>query len=230
MFGFCVRAASTEWAPSDAALTQNPNMHLLEAYLALEAASNDPLWRIRADGLVAMFEGYLYDAKTGVVGEFYDAAGRPHPETGHLVEPGHHFEWCWLLHTYADRRGTAPLPAADRLFDWAVAHGIDAKHGGIFDELDRCGQVLSATKRIWPVGECIKAHAIRWRSRNDPSARAGMVAWVDFLIENYLRSGGLWHETLNQDRTPHLSEMPGTTPYHLLTAAADALPILDSNR
>jgi mannose/cellobiose epimerase-like protein (N-acyl-D-glucosamine 2-epimerase family) len=56
-----------------------------------------------------------------------------------------------------------------------------------------------------------------------------MRRWIDFLLAHYLRPNGCWHEILNGDLTPHLSEMPGTTPYHLLMMAEEALPLLEGS-
>ncbi|MEI9982126.1 MAG: AGE family epimerase/isomerase [Aliidongia sp.] len=161
-----------------------------------------------------------------LLGEFYDEAGEPHPETGQWVEPGHQFEWAWLLHAHAARRSIEAPVAADALIEQATRMGIDPDGGGLWDRIDRAGGVVVETKRIWPVCETIKAHALRWRRRGDDADRAAMISWLEFLSRHYLRDGGRWHETLNRDLSPLLSDMPGTTPYHLLMMAEEALPAL----
>ena len=228
--GWLAASAEADWRKPEAALAQNPHMHLLEAYLALGDADDDPLWRARADGMTALFTARLFEAGHGVLGEFYGRDGAPHPETGGLVEPGHHFEWSWLLHIDAERRAALPDPAAARLFGWALRHGVDAERGGIYDQLDRSGRVLLDTKRIWPLCEGIKAYAARWRQTGDRAMRDDAVRWLDFLIAHYLRPDGKWLESLDRDLAPVLTEMPGTTPYHLLMTIAEALPILEPGR
>lgn len=224
--GWFAAGAAADWSGRDAALVQNPNMHLLEAYLALEAADPDGDWAAQADRLVAVFHDHLYDPAQSLLGEFYDAAGNPHPETGAQVEPGHQFEWSWLLHAHAAARGTAPSAAAAALIDCAEAIGVDPVQGGIWDRISRDGVVLAPTKRIWPVCEAVKAYAARWRVTGAAADLARMRDWLDFLARCYLRPAGCWTETLQRDLTPAPGHMPGTTPYHLLMMAAEVLPIL----
>jgi mannose/cellobiose epimerase-like protein (N-acyl-D-glucosamine 2-epimerase family) len=227
--GWFAASAAEDWSGRDAALAQNPNMHLLEAYLALAAVDPDPAWTDGADRLVDLFQKHLYDPQSRLLGEFFDEAGNPHPSTGRLVEPGHQFEWFWLLHAYAERRGAVPLGIANHLIDQGAALGIDLDEGGIWDRIDRDGRIVSETKRIWPVCEVIKAYAARWRHSGYAADRAVLRHWVDFLLRHYLRPDGCWHEILNRDLTPQLSEMPGTTPYHLLMMAEEALPVLEAS-
>jgi mannose-6-phosphate isomerase len=227
--GWFASVADEDWRKPDAALAQNPHMHLLEACLARETAADDPIWAEDADRLVALFHAHLYDPAGRMLGEFYDETGAPHPLTGHLVEPGHQFEWSWLLHTHAARRGIAPPPAASDLIDRAALLGTDPAYGGLWDRIDRAGTVIGETKRIWPVCEAIKAYAARWRQGGEAADSILMRRWIDFLLAHYLRPNGCWHEILNRDLTPHLSEMPGTTPYHLLMMAEEALPLLEGS-
>jgi mannose/cellobiose epimerase-like protein (N-acyl-D-glucosamine 2-epimerase family) len=227
--GWYAATAREDWRERDPALVQNPHMHLLEAYLALDAVDADPIWAESADRLIALFHARLYDPAARMVGEFYDEDGAPHPVTGQFVEPGHQFEWSWLLHRHATRRGSAPPAAASDLVDRAAAIGVDREQGGLWDRIDRTGMVVAATKRIWPVCEAVKAYAARWRSGGGEPDRTQMRLWLDFLLQHYLRSGGRWRESLNRDLTPHSSDMPGTTPYHLLMMAEEALPILEDS-
>lgn len=73
---------------------QNPHMHLLEAMLAMHAATGQKIWMDRASGIVELFKDVFFDRKTGSLVEYFDerwnvARGDP----GLLREPGHQFEW-----------------------------------------------------------------------------------------------------------------------------------------
>ena len=78
---------------------QNPLMHLLEAYLALERAAP------AADGSRAPRRSSTCSsrgcsiARRGVLLEHFAEDWSAHPESAlaDVVEPGHHFEWVWLL-------------------------------------------------------------------------------------------------------------------------------------
>ncbi|MGG2334310.1 AGE family epimerase/isomerase, partial [Salmonella enterica] len=71
-------------------------MHLLEAALALFEASGDGLFRDLALELLVLFETRLFDAASGTLAEFFAHDWqRLRPSA---IEPGHQFEWAWLLH------------------------------------------------------------------------------------------------------------------------------------
>ncbi len=223
--GFATRAAA-DWRVEDRALRQNPNMHMLEAVLALADATGDPVWRADAAALLALFRTCLFDAATGTLGEYFDAAGAPAPDTGHIVEPGHQFEWYWLLHQAIRVTGDAAVaPAADALLAWGLRHGLDAGQGGVVDEVDRTGRVLKDTKRIWPLTEAVRALA--WRVRTgDDAAWAPFRALVDDLLDHRLLPDGSWREWVARDGTAVVDYLPSTTPYHILGAVVEAVETL----
>jgi mannose-6-phosphate isomerase len=227
--GWFTAITDQDWRGGDAALVQNPHMHLFEACLALEAVDADPRWRSTADALRQLFDRRLYDPTLKMLGEFFDEAGNPPFDDDHVVEPGHQFEWAWLLFAHAARRRTAPPEAASDLIDTAALHGTDPEHGGLWDRMNAAGEILDDNKRIWPVCEAIKAYAARWRAFGRETDRTAARFWLDFLQRCYLRPDGRWHDHLNRDLSPKRIGMPGTTPYHLLMMAEEALPLLDAS-
>lgn len=209
---------SEHWEPSPAMRRQNPHMHLLEALLALYEATGETRWLTEAHGLIDLFQTRLFHAETGTVGEFFTADWTPHADHGHLVEPGHHFEWVWLLHRYASLAGRPVDPAADALFTMAARHGFDPADGGLHDQLDRSGRPVLRSRRIWPVTEAIKAHVVR--------AEAGLSSDVagltGHLVSRFLHPAELgWVETMAADGVHAQLTLPGSTPYHLFAAAAE---------
>jgi mannose-6-phosphate isomerase len=224
--GFWDRA-DERWQPDRSARRQNPHMHLLEAILALHEATQDSHWLAEADKLIGLFLDRLYDPSTGTLGEHFAADWQPHPEHGHIVEAGHHFEWVWLLHRYRAAGGTADVTAAaSRLFDVANAHGYDPDFGGIHDQIDRLGAPVLTTRRIWPVAEAIKAHTARIEAGlGVPQAQPDRL--IAHLFKDFLRPDRRgWIETMARDGTPRQTTLPGSTPYHLFLAAAEASRVL----
>ncbi|MBV8651735.1 MAG: AGE family epimerase/isomerase, partial [Alphaproteobacteria bacterium] len=126
-------AAEEDWRPVAADRRQNPHMHLLEAFLALYEATGSERYRRHALEMMRLLESVFVDRATATLGEFFDADWRPHRVKGHVVEPGHHFEWYWLVQRAAALLGAGPLDLAERLFAWADRHGVDPEHGGVFD-------------------------------------------------------------------------------------------------
>ncbi len=212
--GLTPRAAA-DWGGGVRCLEQNPHMHLLEAYLALESVNQDTYWAERADAMVRLFYDRLYDPILGCVGEYFTPDGRPDPINGDPLEPGHQYEWAFLLQTHAARRGL-PLPdAVHRLHRFADRYRGDV---GIVDQIDRTGTVLRATKRIWPVTECLRAKIALYRQTGDAAYRQEAQDWALFLWTHYLQAGGFWSEHLDAALTPIDRAMPATTPYHLIGA------------
>lgn len=218
--GWFAQAARRDWSAADAALEQNPHMHLLEAWLALHAASSAGGVLRDAASLVMLFMQRLRSDDGTKVLEHFDDAGRPNGETGRIVEPGHAYEWYGLLQDYAAASGEAQYRSiAAPLLVWADAQGVDPQHGGIYDQLDTEGRVVSERKRIWPLTECIRAQAMRAIATAEPAAYAALDRRIAFLTQHYLIPGGGWREFLRRDLTPDSDYLPATTPYHLATAA-----------
>ncbi|MBV9813037.1 MAG: AGE family epimerase/isomerase, partial [Acetobacteraceae bacterium] len=95
---------------------------------------------------------------------------------------------------------------------------FDRHYGGLHDQMDRRGEPVLTTRRIWPMTEAIKAHV----ARREAGTSHRDDALIERLIRDYLRPAGVgWIETLSREGTPVLTHMPGSTPYHLFLAAAE---------
>ncbi|MDQ8029577.1 MAG: AGE family epimerase/isomerase, partial [Brevundimonas sp.] len=129
----------------------NANMHLFEAAQAWAARGVDPRWETVADSLAELALSRFIDPDGGFLREFFDADWRPAPgEDGRLVEPGHQFEWAWLLSRHALARGDdRAMAAAKRLYLHGL-RGVDPRRGVAVDELDDSLSVRSARARLWP--------------------------------------------------------------------------------
>lgn len=224
--GGFLTAASQDWTPTSDMLLQNPHMHLLEAMLALHEASGDARWLTEADALVQLFHDRLYHRPSGTLREFFALDWNLHSERGKIVEPGHQFEWVWLLHEYRKRGGALDITKeADILFRFALRYGFDAEFAGIHDQVTPDGAPLLRTRRVWPVAEAIKACVAMTEAGSDHRAEADRLA--AHLLHDFAPPGQLaWHETLSREGVPTMTELPGSTPYHLFLAAAESERLL----
>ena len=215
-------AADRDWAPISRVIRQNPHMHLLEAMLALHEASGDERWLSEAGALVQLFRERMYHRGTGTLREFFTGDWEPHPQHGEIVEPGHQFEWVWLLHQYQRRGGTLDVATeADALSRFALNHGIDPAHGGIHDQVAPDGKPVLRTRRVWPVAEAIKAFVVMTEAGQDH--HADVRRFASQLLHDFVPPDRLgWYETLTREGVPSMTELPGSTPYHLFLAAAEA--------
>jgi mannose-6-phosphate isomerase len=201
---------------------QNPHMHLFEALLAANAAFRDAVFFNRASKLAALLVGRFFQAREGALPEYFDAALAPCREAGRfLVEPGHHFEWIWLLDWYersAAAVGEAIDPglttAADSLFEFAERYGVSAASGQVANSLWSDGAIADGGFRLWPQTERLKVVA---RRRPEGTARA------IGAIERHLAGvrPGLWVERMDAAGRGIAEVVPASSLYHLTAAFTD---------
>jgi mannose/cellobiose epimerase-like protein (N-acyl-D-glucosamine 2-epimerase family) len=96
----------------------NCHMHLFESALAWEAQTSrtegGSTWAALSDELAGLAMTRFIDAESGALREFFDADWQALRGEGGLVEPGHQFEWAWLLERWGRARGEASAIAAAR--------------------------------------------------------------------------------------------------------------------
>lgn len=217
-----LKAAAGGWREAGARPYQaNAHMHLFEACLAWEPLDADGGWAETSDHVADLARRRFIDARTGALREVFDAEWSPAagPE-GDLVEPGHQFEWCWLLTRWGRSRGEASaLEAARRLYEAGLA-GIDSRQGVAVDELDAALAPRSRQARLWPQTEWLKA-ALILAEDGEAEARARSLeeaAQALEALERYLLPGGLWRDKLDPDGGFVDEPAPASSFYHLMMA------------
>ena len=208
---------------------QNPHMHYLEALLALHRATGERAWLDRAGRIVALFRQRFFDAGTGTLGEFFTADWQPAAGTeGQIVEPGHHFEWVWLLHEYGRLSGTDMSADAVALYRFGETRGRDRDAGAgaglAFDGVLRSGAVHDGKKRLWVQTEAIKAQLARLEHDGDEAAREPLDMLTAALFDRYLCLGhGSWFDHLDRSGKPFGDNAPASSFYHVFLALTEVL-------
>ncbi|TCL66371.1 AGE family epimerase/isomerase [Rhizobium sp. BK251] len=223
------RADGEGWrcrARDDGRLLQNPHMHLFEALLALQTVHPTADVARRLEAICRLFSTRLFDPETGTIAEYYDVNWNrlAEREGGHVVEPGHHFEWYWLLRNAEPLTGFNARDAADRLFAFAQRYGVQSETGFIHDELMSDGSIRSARHRSWPQTERLKA--LLARAECDGAFDQDCVATVlRVLLNRYLGIAprGCWIDHLDADGQPCVSAIPASTLYHIFLATAELM-------
>lgn len=200
---------------------QNPHMHLLEGYIAAYQTSENPVYKTRIIALLDLLKTHFYHAESHSLLEFFDSSWKPDTETGHKIEPGHHFEWVWLLHqAYKIHADNSYLDIAKNLWDKACVHGFDPK-GGIYNQIDaHSGSAIDKEKRIWPITEYLKAACVQV---DRASSEQRIHQALDFMLQHYLLEDGSWNEYLDQDNQAKPYHLPGTTSYHIFLGLIEVL-------
>ncbi|HEV7336875.1 MAG TPA: AGE family epimerase/isomerase [Bosea sp. (in: a-proteobacteria)] len=204
---------------------QNPHMHLLEACHALAAVSPDPRWLATADMLVRLMRERMLDGN-GTLGEFFDEDWAAFPGPRGLVrEPGHHFEWTWLLYHHERLTGSAEARATARSLHAFGQRQVDAPTNAarlVVNEVDPAGRVLNGAALLWPQTEYLKALVARIEFESDPDAAARLDRHLDLMFAHFVdRESGLWVNQIDAGGRPIADRVPVRVLYHLVLALAE---------
>ena len=113
------------------ALRANPHMHLLEAALAWLAIDPNPVWRDLADEIVALCLDRFIDRDTAALRELFASDWTPvSGMPGEVLEPGHHYEWAFLLDRWSKLTGRNRPAEVPKLIAFADANGLDRQASG----------------------------------------------------------------------------------------------------
>lgn len=200
----------------------NAHMHLLEASLAWEEVGQDPDWSATTDWVVHVARTFFIDKDGGFLREFFNMDWTPaEGEVGSLVEPGHQFEWAWLLARYGASRGdTEVIDVARRLYVFGQ-NGIDNQLGVALDSLNDDGSVRTRRARLWPQTEWLKASLILAELSNNEMEKTRYLSDAASAMRalwKYLTPDGLWHDKLLADGTFLDEPAPASSFYHIAAA------------
>jgi mannose-6-phosphate isomerase len=193
-----------DWSSLDAGPLQNPLMHLAEAFLATLDVREDADTLAALDNLAEAMQRRFVDIKHGVMLE------KPLDAVDNWSEPGHQFEWFYLLESSEHLRGTPLHGSLTTAFAHAQAQGVDQNTGAVAAMLNVNGSVKDGTQRIWAQAEYLRALTLR------PDSEALLARQLNALQQRFLHPTG-WNECLDSQGTISRSDMPSTTPYHLAT-------------
>lgn len=199
--------------PQPVLLTQNPHMHLLEAVLALYEVAPKEDYKSRAEAIVSLFETMFFNPIGGTLTEYFHRGWAPADiGRGLTFEPGHHYEWVWLLKRCSDLFGLPVSPCAVILDRVATLHGR-SQEGLLWSEVRSDGLVTDPSFRLWPHTEAVKASL----SRSDI---ASANVWLDLLYRAFLEPAyrGGWNDRIETGGGILVGYMPASSLYHLVCA------------
>ena len=189
----------------------NCHMHLFESSLAWEEAGQGS-WTALSDELAELAQSRFIDPDTGVLREFFDSEWRPLEGEGGLIEPGHHFEWAWLLERWGRLRNDARARAAARRLYANGLRGVDIQRRVAMNALWEDFAVRDAGARLWPQTEHLKATLFFGGDDEVLRAAQGLAKYLD------VPARGAWRDKMRPDGTFVAEPSPATSFYHLLTA------------
>jgi mannose/cellobiose epimerase-like protein (N-acyl-D-glucosamine 2-epimerase family) len=196
----------------------NPHMHLLEACLAWAEIGNDSGWAVWARRLVDLALKRFIRPASGALGESFTADWQPAPGIqGRIVEPGHQFEWAWLLLRSEGGHPAQLRQAALRLIEIGELSGVcnQVAINALLDDLS----IHDPNARFWPQTERLKA-ALLAAERTGEDRYWHMAAAAAATFFPYLDTpvSGLWLDVRLPSGGFVDSPAPASTFYHLVGA------------
>ncbi|KXI27782.1 AGE family epimerase/isomerase [Paraglaciecola hydrolytica] len=207
---------------------QNPHMHLFEAFMTGYEVTRDGKWLAKAGQIFSLFEQYFFNPKTHVLHEHFDANWQlAEGQAGESVEPGHMFEWVWLLRWYERLTATPVGHYCDALYQKALTIGCDPLSQLIYDVVDTQGTIIKGTKRCWPLTELVKASLAQatvcspaQRQFYEDKAALGIQLLFDFYQHPTIK--GSYIDQIAPDNTVVADHAPASTLYHFAVMGVEA--------
>ena len=194
-------------------------MHLLEAALTWLVIDPDPIWRDLADEIVALCLERFIDRDTSALREYFAPDWEPVSGIpGEVLEPGHHYEWAFLLDRWAKLTDRNRPAAVSTLIRFADDKGLDRKRRVAINGIRTDGSVYDATARLWPQTERIRAYLIDRHEGDEARLREAIESLWRYLDAPL---PGLWYENLAADDRFVVEAAPATSLYHIVGAIGE---------
>ena len=201
-------------------LLANPHMHLLEACLAWEAIG-DAEWSAMSDRIVGLALERMIGASGALTEAFDEEWRRVEGLAGRIVEPGHQFEWAWLLLRWGWARGRGDaIAAALRLIEVGERFGVDRDRGVVVLELLDDMSVQAPVGRLWAQTERVKAGCLAALTTGKDRYLEGALAGCE-SVRAFLEAAprlGLWRDQMAADGRFVVEATPASTFYHIVVA------------
>ncbi|QJR82290.1 mannose-6-phosphate isomerase [Alteromonas pelagimontana] len=201
---------------------QNPHMHLFEAFMALYESTRDAKWLAYAGEMFALFETVFFDEEAAVLREFFTDNWQPDPARSHVIEPGHMMEWVWLLYKYGSLSGKPVHKYCTTLYRQALKIGLCKSSDLLLDAVTATGEVITGTKRCWPMTEWVKAALAMTilfpNEKNKSHAYVNDASnALSSLMRHYRHPERAGHYIDRRDEKNNIldASMPASTLYHL---------------
>ena len=215
-------AGFRETLPAPPHRLQNPHMHLLESAMTVHDHCGGRIGRPVVDALYAFIARQFFEHDDGWVKERTDGKGVP---LDHAFEPGHSFEWVWLLAWHARLAGVPVAPFQRALYDRALPT-LD-RAGRACMKVDLDGEPIDPSCRLWSQTEALKAHLTMARSTDPSIAAAALdaaVAGCERIMHDWLDTAdvaGGWLDHVDAAGRLLAKDMPASTGYHIVSAITE---------
>lgn len=201
----------------------NPHMHLFEALLAWMTIDHQPIWQEQAHSVYQLCVDHFFIPESKTLCENFHADWSPLTENQlHYFEPGHHFEWVWLLTWYENLTKIQTYPIREQLYTIATEYGVHPSNHHTVDEVWSNYQIKKSSSRFWPQCERIKAAVVMAKDKQSRHPQKYQIH-ADQAIEvlfTYLNSPaiGHWQDTKMESGEFTTIDTKASSLYHIINA------------
>ncbi|PWW00323.1 mannose-1-phosphate guanylyltransferase/mannose-6-phosphate isomerase [Hoeflea marina] len=203
----------------------NPHMHYLEAMQAWYEATRETRFLDRAQAAVDLFTDRFFDAGSWTVTEYFGLDWSVCTDRAPMVEPGHHYEWIWLLLRHARLADQPALREYCRKL-YATSHAFGHARGtdAVCDAMAPDGSSMIGTARLWPQTEALKA-GLEARAQGLPGDETLFIRMLDVIFNRYLTvpTAGGWYDQIDPRGRVISKDMPTSTFYHVFCGLVEYL-------
>jgi mannose/cellobiose epimerase-like protein (N-acyl-D-glucosamine 2-epimerase family) len=201
----------------------NPHMHLFEAFLAWSElpGASDSFWSQRVAALAVLAIDRMIQPEYGALPEHFDQSWRPIQNgVSFRIEPGHQFEWSWLLARWAGISGdSSASDAAARLCSFAEAYGVDSNRNVAIECINDQYLPCDYTARLWQQTERLKA----WHFQAFLTCSPAAIFYRDRALESLFHfisksHPGLWFDQMDPSGSFVMQPVKASSGYHIACA------------
>ena len=222
-------AGFEEASPRRLPLRANPHMHLFEASLSWMAGDDaDSRFSDLADEIAELCLARFIDPRSSALRELFDGDWEILDDADvNLVEPGHQYEWAWLLFRWGNLRSRPEaVSSALRLAELAERRGMNSD-GLVASTLTPTLEIADPTARLWPHTEQIKFWSRLYLSSNEVEeevSRGNATVSCERLFRFLDHpASGSWWENIGEGGQPHAEPARTSSLYHIVGAYCELL-------
>jgi mannose-1-phosphate guanylyltransferase/mannose-6-phosphate isomerase len=203
----------------------NPHMHYLEAMQAWYEVTGERAFLDRAETAVELFKSVFFNPESWSVTEHFERDWSGRKDKPARVEPGHHYEWVWLLlrqARFADQPGLKEY--CRKLYATSHAFGHARGTDAVCDSMAPDGSEMLGTARLWCQTEALKAGLLA-RAEGLPGDETLFIRMLDVIFNRYLTTPtpGGWYDQIDPNGRVISKHMPTSTFYHVFCALVEYL-------
>lgn len=209
----------------------NPHMHLFEAFISWMEVSSNSKWQKNASEILNLCLEKFIDRPTHLLAEHFNSNWNIERENGRFFfEPGHQYEWAWLMGKYERLTDTNLRDVRNNLVEKSELYGVDSDRMCVYDEVWSDHTPKSKTARFWPQTERIKAVLQLAEEATTNSYQIKMTSAADEAISTLFKffecdTKGLWFDRMMEDGSFQKNPAKASSLYHIIAALNDYIKI-----